>query len=93
MVILLLLQLIRIDGPTLKYTLANCTGVWLMISEAGFNLPYQYASGFLYQRITGFGPTIPTGSTSYGVNLFALALLILVWFVWPTRETVALDAE
>jgi hypothetical protein len=82
-VILLLLQLIRIDGPTFTYALANCTGVWLMVSKVGVNLPYRFASCFLYERITGFGPSIPTGPTSYGVNLFALALLILVVFVWP----------
>lgn len=86
--VLQLFQLLRIEGPTLSYTLANFAGVWVMSGDAGADLPLNVGSCFQYSRITGFGPSIPTGSTYWGVNLFAIGVMIAVWLLWPGDRAV-----
>lgn len=56
-----------------------------MLSQDGIDLPVRMASCFKFERITGFGPSIPTGTTHYGLNIFALALMVVLWLVRPAR--------
>ena len=69
-----------IQGPTLTYVLANFTGVWVTQSQDRLDLQIRRASCFHFQRITGYGSTIATGPTYYGVNLFAATLMPIVWY-------------
>lgn len=77
--VLQLFQVLRIQGPTLSYALANFAGFWLLQSESGAESVFRPVSCFLFSQTTGFGSSIPIGPTYYGVNLIAIAVSIGVW--------------
>ena len=77
--VLMCLQIPIIDTPTLGYRLASGFGSWLRQSSDGWTLVNNWTSCFNFSRSTGFGPNFGLGASYYGINLFAIAVVIFIW--------------